>query len=296
MKKLVRMLAILGAIINLTVAKAQTPVRERHMPEATLTLRTTAEAHNADYVEADAMLMPKAEAQIGDAQVGYAGTFRKVVDSDGHTSDLQTFVNKLSFVNDDWEVVVGRDVLRSFGGTTTTVGFDNWMSGNGLGRQYTGGFVGHHPSGLKLGLVSSDGEIGPRHLDTLMGTWSHQFDKLGVQVHGSATEDHLEKAGLALEWRPTDRLRLLADGVYTRNGTAAMLAGNFALTDNVTLFAGSGVNAPENDSATTRFVVGAEGNLGHGFKAIGAVEHEESSEPDTRVVVGVKFVGSGKLL
>lgn len=295
-RKILELLVIISTLWHLNVAEAQVPAEMERSAHASITLRTTGETHNEDYAEGDVMLMPSASAQMGKAKLNYDGVFRKTANTDGEVGDLQTFVHKMGIANDEWALTLGRNSLREFGGTTTTVGFDNYMSGKGLSRTFTGAFVGHQPSHLTLGIVSSDTEIGPSHWDMLMGSWSHRFDdRFGIQIHGAATQDHLEKAGLAVEWKPTDRVSLLADAVYGRDGTSAMVAGNYNLLERIKLFAGAEVTAPSDSTATGKVVAGAEGDLGHGFKAVGAVQQDISSDGQTTAVLGFKFLGTRRL-
>ncbi len=294
MNKLIAKLALIGALIGFSIADAATIPEAEHTPHAAITARVTGETHDEDYAEGDVMLMPKVTAPVGDAEVRYNGVFRKTTNSEGETSDWATFVNKLTLSGDTWDFVLGRDSWRQFGGTTTTVGFDNFMSGKGLSRSFTGYDVTYKPWGLRLGVVASNGEIDWEDLDTGVISWSQEFaDCVGVQIHMAATEDHLvEKAGLAIEWRPTDSLRILSDTVYGQaTGTSSLLACNVQLTPAMKLFAGAEVNAPCDDSATGRAVLGAEGDLGHGFKVIGGLQQGILNESETTAILGFIYKG-----
>ena len=298
MKKLARTLAILGTLINVSVAVAQ-PQKTEQNTQASIALRSTGETHNADYAEGDVILAPKVSTQIGPAQVNYTGIFRRTANTDGETSDLQTFVNKVGVANDTWNLQLGRCSFRQFGDVSTTDNFDNDMSAKGMGRSFTGAFVGYLPVNLTLGVCSSDGEMKWDHGDMLMTSWSHCFDEhLGFQLHGAVTEDHLEKAGLAVEYKPTDSVSLLADAVYSRSGTSTMLLGNFQASENVKLFAGAEVTDSRDDGTSGKAVVGLEGKLGHGFNAVGAVQQSfssDSSDNNTTVVLGLRFNASRSL-
>lgn len=298
---LLHYLAIFSAMWGMHTAAVQSAHAEdasAAKAHATLAARATAEAHNTDYVECDGMLMPKAVADIGGVDLKYSGVFRRTANSDGERSKLQTFVNKVGVESDNWDFEVGRSNLRQFANETSTVGFDNYTSAK-LSRTFTGAFATHKPSNVTLGLCASDTAFGPSHVDEVLGSWSHRFgDQLGAQIHLAATLDCLEKAGLAVEWSPTDRASLLADAVYSKTGTSGMLLGNYQASDRVKLFAGGEVTAPCDSGATGKFVAGLEGDLGHGVKAIGAVQHDCSFHhggDETMAVLGIKVNGNKTL-
>jgi len=293
-KKMLITLAAIALLFSVTMTSASSlQEAEMRAAHASLSLRTAAEVHNFDHVEGDAIVSPSASTEIGDTKLSYAGTFRKTADSEGNRSDLQTFVHKAGIETEDWRFEAGRTSLREFGGVKTVDSFDNDMSAKGMSRNFTGVFASHRPSHLTLAVGSSDGTMSPSHWDMLTGSWHHRFgDKVGVQIHGSATKDHLEKAGLAVEVRPTDRLSLLADGVYTRNSTAAMLLANMKASDRVKLFAGAEITAPCDSTATGKVIAGVEGNLGHGFHAVGAVNQDFSfghGGEETTAILGLRF-------
>lgn len=297
MNKLMRLLAIMGALTCGKIVIAETEGKTNHVPHASITMDARTEAQNDDYAEADVLLTPKVIEKVGDTEVKYSGTFRKLTNTDGETKDLQTITHNVKVNNGAWNLALGRTGFRTFGDTTATVDFDNAMAGKGLTRIFTGAFVGYEPTGLTVGIASSDTEMSLRHWDMLMASWSHHFsDSLGFQVHAAATEDAVEKAGLALECKPTDNIRLLADSVYSKTGTTVMLGANVGLTEKLKLFAAAEITKPEEGETMSRVLTGVEGNLGNGFKAIGAVEQGISSDGSTKAIFGLKFNGSRDLL
>ena len=297
MRKLIRMLAITGAMFNMSFAHAQPENQTPAKHHAEITVKTTGESHNDDYAEADVILTPKATVQLGDAVATYTGTFRKLTNTDGKTGDWQTWGHKVNLADDTWDLTFGRTSFRKFTGTTTSVGLDNDATGKGLSRTFTGGFVGYKPYDLTLGVAATDGVIDPAHWDMLLGTWSHRFDDvLGVQVMAGITEDHLEKAGLAIEYKPTDNFSVLLDGVYGRAKSVGMLSANLKLSDDVKLFAGSEVVIPDKGHTTGALIGGIEGNLSHGLSVIGAVQQDLNHEHETKAVLGFKLNATRDLL
>ncbi|MBQ4471998.1 MAG: hypothetical protein II942_01970 [Alphaproteobacteria bacterium] len=295
-KQLIRMLAIAGAIFNLSITQGHAEEQVPQKAHATISVNANGEAHNADYAEAEVLVTPKATAQIRDAVATYTGTFRKLTKSDGTTDDWQTYAHKVSVADDTWNLTFGRHSLRKFGGTTTATGFDNAIAGT-LGRTFTGGFVGYKPYDLTIGLAATDGVIDPGHWNMLLASWSHRFDDvLGVHVFTGITKDHVEKAGLAIEYKPTDNFQVLLDGVYGKSKSVGLLAANYKLSDDVKLFAGSEVTIPDKGRTTGSLIGGVEGHLGHGIKLVGAVQQDLGHEHETKAVFGFKFNGGRDLL
>ena len=294
--KTIRMLAIISMLANVPDITAETTRPER-TNDAKVVFMANGETHNQDYAEGEMYVAPEATTKIGDSTLQYKGMFREAADSDGGQTGLQTITHTVSASNDDWDLTLGRKGMRSFGGTTTTVGFDNYMAGKGFTRNFTGTFATYKPWGITAGVASTDTTMSPSHWDMLVGSWSHRFDDcVGVQTHLAATEDHVEKAGLAVEWKTNDRLSLLMDCVYGRSSSSALIAADFQASKDIMLFAGAEATMPKDDDATGKIVAGVEGNLGHGCKAVGAVEQGVGPDSDTKVVLGFKFKNTKDLL
>ena len=270
---------------------------ENQKVNASVALKTTGEIHNDDVAEGDVILTPKASVQTDAAKLAYSGTFRRTADSTGNKSDLQTLVQKLSISNDTWDLTLGRNSLRNSCDTTTTVGFDNYVLTKGVGRTFTGAFLGHQPSGLTVGLASSDAQMNPTHWDTLIGNWSYRFRETARgQAHIASKFGNIDKVGLAIELQPTEKTSILADAICGRKESTAMIAGNLALCDRIKLFAGSEITAPRHGNPEAKIVAGAESDIGHGLRAITAVQQDISSANDTTFVLGLKFNATKTLL
>ena len=297
MKKLIRTLAIVGTLCNMPFAQAGTPADADQRPtRGSITLRTTGETHNEDYAEGDVMVTPKLTTEVGDTELKYTGNFRKATNTDGETTELQTITHKVSADNGTWGLTLGRSSIREFGDASTTVGFDNYMAGKGMTRTFTGAIADYHPLDLTLGIVSSDTTMSPAHWDMLLTSWHHHFaGGWGVQFNIASTKGHVEKAGLALEWHPTDDIRVLADTVYTRSQTSGMLLANLQLAEKIKLFGGAEITVPEHGEKTGKLLAGLEGDLGHGFTATTAVQHDFAEHDDTKLVFGFKFKGDRDL-
>ena len=125
MKKLLRYLLIIALLWNVHTTDAQALAERYQNTHAAVALTVRGETQNADYAEGDVLVTSTASTQLGNLHLGYGGTFRKVVNTDGETSELQTFVHKANVGNDTWDLTVGRDSFREFGSATTTIGFDN---------------------------------------------------------------------------------------------------------------------------------------------------------------------------
>lgn len=293
MKKLIKTLAIIGTLCNMSFAEAETPIdADQHPVRGSITLKTTGETYNTDYAEGDVMATPKVTTQVGDNEIKYTGTFRKATNTDGETTDLQTIAHNVTIDNGIWDWTFGRTSLREFGGTTATVGFDNYMAGKGMTRTFTGAFVGYQPLDVVFGIGSSDTTLSPSHWDMLMASWHHHFENgWGIQANIAATEDHVEKAGLAVEYKPTDDISLLADGVYGKTETSGMLLANLQLWDKAKLFAGGEVTAPDEGKTTGKLICGVETQFGHGLIGTAAVQHDFADNDKTKVVLGVKLKG-----
>ena len=295
--KLLRTLAIMASLFYGEIIIGETEIRPDHTTTAAMVVDSRGEAHNEDYAEADMLLTPKASTQIGEAKVDYSGTFRKVTNTDGETGDLQTITHKVNVDSDELKLKLGRDNLRKFGDTTTTVGFDNFLCGKGFNRNFTGAFLEHKPSELTLGAVSKDTEMSPGHWDMLLANWNHRFETgVGTQLHLVVTREMLERAGIAVEYRPSDKTILLLDTVYKRPETSVLLAGNFKASEDTKFFAAAELTDSHNARATGKIIAGVEKNLGHGLKATGAIEQDVLSENTTTAIIGLKFNGSMDLL
>ncbi len=297
MKKLMRMLAILGAVYNFSAIAAETAqTKPEQDTQASINLKTTAEVRGDDFAEGDIQLTPKITTKVGDADVTYTGLFRKETNTDGETTELQTIFHKLCFGDDTWGLDLGRVNFREFSDETATVNFDNCMAGKGVSRIFTGAFAEYKPWDLAIGAAASDGEISPAHLDMIMASWSHRFDdKLGVQLHTAVGHDEVKKAGIAVEYKPTENVGILADVIYSPTETTGMLLGNYKLTDKIKLFAGGNVTDPDGKDATGRAIIGGEADIGHDFKLFGGVDQTIGSDHNTKVIIGFKCNGVKEL-
>jgi len=296
-KQLVRMLAVLGAMWNFHVIAIETPTEPDRDTRATITLKTNAEARTHDLAEQDLQVMPKVVTKVGDTDVTYTGLFRKETNTDGKTSDLQTIFHKLCIGGEDLEMVeIGRVNFRKLLDESSTVNFDNCMAGKGVSRIFTGAFAEYKPWDLALGVAASDGEISPTHWDMIMGSWSHRFDdQLGVQVHAAVGRDEVKKAGIAVEYKPTDKVGILGDVLYSPTETTCLLLGNYQLADKIKLFGGATMTDADGKDTTARAVIGAEADVGHGLAVYGGVDQKIGSDHDTRIAVGFKLSGSRDL-
>lgn len=289
--KLLTTLAILALLYQVSVVRGSE--LDARVAQASANLRIAAETHNFDCGEGDVRVNPKGVVELGKAQVGYDALFRQALDEDGKVGDLQTIIHKLSLRGENMNLEAGRTSLRQFGNVGTVDSFDNYMAGKGMTRNFTGVFAEHKPSHLTLGVCSSDTTMSPTHWDMLAASWSPYIcENLGIQVHGAATKDHLEKAGVAVSLKPTEKLALLADAVYSRDGTSAMLLGNYQANDKLKVFGGAEVTAPSDSTATGKAIAGVEGKLRRGFHAIGAVQQDFSfgkGGEETTAILGVRF-------
>ena len=295
-KQLVRMLAVLGAMWNFHVTAIETPTEPERDTHAMVTLKTTGEARTHDLAEQDVQVTPKIVTKVGDTDVTYTGLFRKETNTDGKTSDLQTIFHKLCVGDDTLGLDLGRVSFRKLSDETSTVNFDNCMAGKGVSRTFTGAFAEYKPWDLALGVAAEDGEISPAHWDMMMASWNHRFDdQLGVQVHAAVGRDEIKKAGIAVEYKPTDKVGILGDVLYSPTETTGLLLGNYQLADQIKLFGGATVTDADGKDTTGRAVIGAEAGIGYGLTVYGGVDQKIGSDHDTRVAVGFKLCGSRDL-
>ena len=297
--KLIQRLALIGAFwaASITQGKDETSIGGLLKTYGDVTVKAMAETHNTDYAEGEMQVVPKAAASVGDTKVNYNGLFRRATNTDGETTELQTIAHNVNIGNSTSSLTIGRKGIREFGGVTTTTGFDNATAGECMNRSFTGVLFEHQPSHLIFGVVASDAKLHLSHLDTLLCSWSHRFDDiLGIQLHLAVNDDiEIEKAGFAIEWKPVDRLSILADAIYKQNGVSGLLAANYNVSERTKLFAGTLITDPHDGDTTGKAIAGVESNLGHGFNAVSAVQQDFIHEGNTTFILGLKWNDNTRL-
>ena len=297
MKKLLRFLAVVGALWNVTPKAAGAEAKENVKAKADVTILANAEQVDEGETFGDLTLKPRVEVANDDYKLEYFGSFYNYGYTDGTHGDWMTFMSRLKLETSDWALQVGRMQLRpdyvAYMATpmTTTLGNDLMLAGTS--RIFTGTHFAHKKTGLGVGFVANDTRMTPTHWDTGLLTYDKRFnDEWALAAHIGAGDKGFHNAGLTVAWTPTDKTTFVAEGIYKDKTTYGILGAQHKLTDDLAVFAGMKVGKPNQGKATGWAAAGLRYRLSKDFTAVAAVQQDIGGEQKPHGIIGLQYAGS----
>jgi len=298
MKKLLRFLAVMGALWNVTPKAAGAEAKENVKAKADVSVYANAErVSDAEHTFGELTLAPHASIEKGDYKLGYSGMFYNYGYTDHTHGDPMTLDCQLRLDVPHWTFQTGRMMLRpefaSFMVTPFPTSLGNDIKGAGASRIFTGTHVVNKDTGLGVGFVANDACMAPSHWDTGLLTWEKKFgDGWGLAAHVAAGSKGVQNAGFTLAYMPTDKTAFVAEGIYKDKTIHGILGTSHKLTDDLTLFAGLKLDRPEHEKVTGWATAGLHYNLGKGFSVVGAVKQDIDTLHKTHGIIGLKYAGN----
>lgn len=296
--RFLKLLAIMGALWSVTPKATGAEANENDIKtSANVTVFANTEQVDDESTFGELTLAPHVGIEKGDWKLGYSGMFYNSGYTDGTHGDWMTFDSQLKLENPDWSFQVGRMMLRpDFAAylampTTTTLGND--IKAAGSSRIFTGTRFTHKETGLGVGLIANDTRMTPTHWDTGLVTWEKRFgDEWGVAAHIGAGDKGFHNAGATIAYMPTDKTTFVAEGIYKDKATHGILGAQHKLTDDLAVFAGLKVDKPNHGKVGGWATVGLGYDLGHGFRAVGAVKQDIGGRHETHGIIGLQYAGN----
>ena len=293
--RMLKLLAVVGALWSVTPKTVAAEDKEN--VKADVTVFANAEQVDDGHTFGELTLAPHANLEKGDWKLGYSGMFYNYRYSNGTYGDWMTFDSQLHLENADWKAQIGRMMLRpdfaSYCAVPMTTTLGNDIKSAGSSRIFTGTRFTHKETGLGIGLVAHDTRMTPSHWDTGLVTWEYRFGKeLGLAAHIGAGDKGFHNAGLTATYTPNDKTTLVAEGIYNAKTTHGILGAHHKLTDALGVFAGLKVDKPKQGKVSGWATLGLGYDLGHGFRAVGAVKQDIGGRHEVHGIIGLQYAGS----
>lgn len=297
MKKLLRFLAVMGALWSVTPKAAGAEAKENVKAKADVTVFANAEQVDDGDTFGDLTLKPHVEVGNGEYKASYLGSFYNWGYSDRTYGDWMTLMSRLQLETSDWALQVGRMQLRpdyvSYLKTPMTTTLDNDVMLAGTCRTFTGTHLAHKGTGLGIGLAAHDTRMTPTHWDTGLVTWEKKFgNEWGVAAHIGAGDKGFHNAGLTIAYMPTDKTSIVAEGIYDKKVTHGILGARHKLTDDLAIFAGLKVDKPDQGKVAGWATAGVSYDLGKGFSVVGAVKQDIGGHHEAHGIIGLRYFGN----
>lgn len=297
MKKILRFLAVMGALWNVTPKAAGAEAKENVKTKADVTVFANAEKVDNASTFGELTFAPHVAVEKGDWKLGYTGMFYNSGYTDHTHGDWMTFDSQVKLENTDWTAQVGRMMLRpdfaSYCAVPMTTTLGNDIKATGSSRIFTGTRVTHKGTGLGVGLVANDTRMTPTHWDTGLLTWEKHFGKKwGLAAHVGAGDKGFHNAGVTVTYMPTDKTTFVAEGIYKDKTTHGILGAHHKLTDDLAVFAGLKVDKPNHGKMGGWATAGLGYDLGHGFRAVGAVKQDIGGRHEAHGIIGLQYAGN----
>ena len=296
--KFLKLLAIMGALWSVTPKAAGAEANENDIKtSANVALFANTEQVDDESTFGELTLAPEATIEKGDYKLGYSGMFYNWGYTDHTYGDWMTLKSRLQLENNDWELQLGRMMLRpdyaSFLAVNLPTTLGNDIKSGGGARILTGTRLAHKETGLGVGLVANDTRMTPSHWDTGLLTYDKRFnDEWALAGHIGAGDKGLHNAGFTVAWTPSKKTTVVAEGLYAQKATYGVLGVQHSLTDDLALFAATKVSKPNQGKLQGWLTAGANYNLGKGFSAVAAFKQDIGGEHNPHGIIGIKYAGN----
>ena len=297
---LIKFLALAAAFAPIGKVKAETHENGVNPLKAQLTFFSDVEQDGNKPMYSEACLIPDISLGKDDKKVGFQGCYWRFGDTTGNISDWWRLSYYFYLENEDVQLRAGRILMREYAGYVycpTTPRFDNVSTGKGVGLGFTGIHGCHKPTGIGLGVASSNNQMNPNDWDTGVLTWHHDWDgKYAVQTHIGATKHEVTRAGITGKWHPNDDFTLVGEMIYKGKELSNFLTFGYQITDSLKAFGGVEVTYPNSGKASGLLTAGLDYHLNNtGVHFFAGVHQELGEQHGTSVVVGARFQGILKM-
>ena len=292
-KNIVIKLLALAAVI-LPMEKVRGQDAEKIEPKASLGLFNSIEQEGSKPMYAETCLNPSVSLQKGEHNLKYEGHFWRFGYTNGEICDWWRLSSYLSYENADWDISIGRRLIRKYAGyafTPATPRFDNLSTANGDGMLFAGLYAEHKPTGLGVGYVADNNQVGPKNWDTGLLTWSKEFGKdFAFQAHIGATKREVTRAGLTAKWTPTDKATVIGEAIYKGQQTTTFLTTHYYLTDTLRVYGGVQTTFPNSGKMTGLISTGLDYQVPKsGVHFFAGIHQDLGGKKETSFVAGMRF-------